>query len=161
MHISGSQNNQGRVKEVWPIGSITVLLSLFPSMAYAHDPIGMFLFLGGATLIGPLLVGGILLWWKRKELVVNRGIVTVIYITGLIIVEIVEFFSINRIVELIEQTFPNVQPENWPMWSEEIYLFIFFLVIPIGAGVLLARALYHKFREPLSPTEAHSGEENA
>ena len=145
MHISGYRSHRRRVKKPWSIGRISILLCLFPSVAYAHDPTGYFLLFGGVNLFGPLLLGAILFWWKRKELVANGVMVILSYIAGLITLNIVGLIITISIPWLILQVSPGSLREMiWVNWYSFLMIF---LVVPIGSTIILARTLYMRFRQ--------------
>ena len=127
-----------KVKQFLSTGSISILLCLIPSATYAHsggDPI--YLLVGIVHLIGPILLGGILLRWKRKELVINRGTVAVIFLCGIGIMNWGKLF--------------------WFSWFERLPILINVFVIPFGWGFLLSWCLYRWYRHPIFRVETSSG----
>lgn len=156
MNINGCGNNRRQVKKIWSIGSIIILLMLFPSVAYAHEFSSFPMFFWGVNILFQLFYGVILLGWKRKELEASRFVVSGLYVG---ILGILGWGITYGFPWLIIYLFPEDLFEDAPILVWVILLLLYFFGAPIVSAVLLARTLYRWFREPLSTTETHGGEE--
>ena len=147
MHINGCGNNRRQVKKFLSIGSISILLMLFPSVAYAHDLSGYVFFPIGVMFL-QIFYGITMLLLKKKEMAGHYFVVSGLYIGLLGLLWLGVLFGFREVADYLEGVdyFESVE---FLLAFQDIFMIGYWIVFPLVAAYLLAWALYRKFREPV------------